>query len=71
MQATLKTLETESIFFVHDWKIDGDSITAIHGHDQSTAAEYAKFPQGFVMVTLLGKNGSRKSVLAPDTVAVA
>jgi len=63
---TAKQAAEEPIFFAADWKHDDRKITAIHGHDESTKALFAQYPEGYIMISTTGKIA--KSVVSPDTI---
>jgi hypothetical protein len=62
---TAKQASEEPIFFAADWKYEGRKITAIHSGDESTRAEFAKYPEGYVMISTVGK--ATRDVVSPDT----
>ena len=62
---TAKQASEEPIFFAADWKHEGRKITAIHGHDESTKTLFSQYPDGYVMISTVGKIA--KSVVSPDT----
>lgn len=52
MKSTIGQInEPGPLFWEHEWKYNGNLITAIHGLDESTKEFIASAPDGYVMIS--------------------